>query len=339
MISSPRLLLIGLAALFSAYHLVLALSSLSVPREPGPVIVAMILYAAVTVISLWAPTVAPMPGWNAALNVAVGFVITMLVLSQLDPQAANGYATWFVAAIFTLLVITVVRGQPVFAWIGVGVTVLSVAAWSTPLALTTTGVIGGALWVAIAHALSVALVRADQDAAQYARAGIKAAEWQANQEALLFERRRRLEQMDKLAAPMLRRIVASGGELSEQERRECLHLEAAIRDEIRGRLLLTDEVRAEVMAARRRGVHVTMLDDGGLDALSETDRLTTLAELVDLVDGIEADRLIIRTGTEGSGTAVSVVGLKDTGGDGTAAALGDDDGGDEVTLWHEIRRP
>lgn len=339
MISSPRFLIIGLAALFSAYHLVLAFSSISVPRDPAPVVAAMILYATVTVVSLWTPTKKQMPGWNAALNVAVGLVVAMLVLSQLDPHAANGYATWFVAATSTLMVITVVRGQPVFAWIGVGATAVAIMVWANPLALTTTGVIGGALWVAVAHALSVALVRAEQDAAQYARAGIKAAEWQANQEALLYERRHRLEQMDKLAAPMLRRIIASGGELGPQERRECLHLEAAIRDEIRGRLLLTDDVRAEVMAARRRGVHVTMLDDGGLDALSETDRLAALAELVDVVDGIEADRLIIRTGTEDSDTAVSVVGLRDTGDDGTAAALGDDDGDDEVTLWHEIRRP
>jgi hypothetical protein len=339
MISSPRFLVIGLAALFSAYHLVLALSSMSVPRDPGPVVVAMVLYAMVTILSLWAPASKRMPGWNAALNVAVGLVVCMLVLSQLDPNAKNGYATWFVAAVFTLLVITVVRGQPVFAWIGVFVTLVSIGTWADPMALTTTGVIGGALWVAIAHALSAALVRAEQDAAQYARAGIKAAEWQANQEALLYERRHRLEQMDKLAAPMLRRIVASGGALGPQERRECLHLEAAIRDEIRGRLLLTDDVRAEVMAARRRGVHVTMLDDGGLDALSETDRLAALAELVDVVDGIEADRLIIRTGTDDSGTAVSVVGLRDAGDDGTAAALGDDDDDNEVTLWHEIRRP
>ncbi|MBF4633285.1 hypothetical protein ITJ38_02590 [Agreia pratensis] len=339
MISSPRFLVIGLAALFSAYHLVLALSSISVPRDPAPVVVAMVLYAAATAVSLWAPTAKPMAGWNAALNVAVGPVLSILVLSQLDPHAANGYATWFVAGVFTLLVITMVRGQPVFAWIGVGVTVVAIVVWADPLALILTGVFGGAMWVAIAHALSIALVRAEQDAAQYARAGIKAAEWQANQEALLYERRHRLEQMDKLAAPMLRRIVASGGDLGADERRECLHLEAAIRDEIRGRLLLTDDVRAEVMAARRRGVHVTMLDDGGLDALPEMDRLAALAELVDVVGGIEADRLIIRTGTENSDTAVSVVGLRETGDDGTAAALGDDDGDDEVTLWHEIRRP
>jgi hypothetical protein len=339
LISSPRFLIIGLAALFSAYHLVLAASSIGVPRDPAPVIVAMALYAGVTIISLWAPSSKPMPGWNAALNLAVSLVLAILVLSQLDPHAENGYATWFVAATFTLLVITIVRHQPVFAWIGVVVTTAAIVAWADPLALTTTGVIGGGIWVAVAHALSIALVRAEQDARQYARAGIKAAEWQANQEALLYERRHRLEQMDKLAAPMLRRIVATGGALDADERRECLHLEAAIRDEIRGRLLLTDEVRAEVMAARRRGVHVTMLDDGGLDALPEADRLTALAELVDVVDGVDADRLIIRTGTEDSETAVSVVALKDTADDGTAAALGDDDGDDEVTLWHEIRRP
>lgn len=339
MISSPRFLVIGLAAVFSAYHLVLALSSIGVPHEPGPVVVAMLLYAVVTVISLWVPDSKPMPNWNAALNVAVSVVMALLVLSQLDSSRPTGYATWFVAANLTLMVITMVRRQPMFAWAGVAATAVAIVMWANPLALTTMGVIGGAIWVAVAHALTVALASAEHDAAQYARAGIKAAEWQANQEALLYERRLRLEQMTRLAAPMLRRIVESGGELDEAERRECLHLEAAIRDEIRGRLLLTDEVRAEVMAARRRGVHVTMLDDGGLDTLPETDRLAALSQLVDVVDGFEADRLIIRTGAEGSDTAVSVVGLRDTGDAAEAAALGDDGGDDEVTLWHEIRRP
>ncbi|CAD5993039.1 hypothetical protein [Agreia sp. COWG] len=339
MISAPRYVVISLAALFSAYHLVLAVSSIAVPREPGPVVVAMIIYAAMTILSLWGSPARSMPAWNAALNVAVGIAVCVLVLPQLDPRAQNGYATWFVAAILTLMVITVVRGQVIFAWLGVGATTAAITVWADPLALTTTGVVGGAIMVGIAHALSVALVRAQQDAAQYARAGIKAAEWQANQEAVLYERRLRLEQMDRLAAPMLHRIVATGGVLDDEERRECLHLEAAIRDEIRGRLLLTDEVRAEVMAARRRGVHVTMLDDGGLDALPEADRLAALAELVEVVDGVEVDRLIIRTGTEGSDTAVSVVGLRDVGDDGTAAALGHDTGDDEVTLWREIPRP
>ena len=38
------------------------------------------------------------------------------------------------------------------------------------------------------------------------------------------------------------------------QRRECRMLEAAIRDEIRGRMLLTDAVRAEVQRARERGI-------------------------------------------------------------------------------------
>jgi hypothetical protein len=337
MISSPRILIIVLGAIFSAYHLVLALYTLSVPANPGPVIVAMLIYAGATLASLWTMKSAVLPTWLAALNVAVGIVVSVLVLSQLDFRNPNGYATWSVAAVSTLMVITMVRRQPFFAWLGVASLAVTVVLWSNPVALTTTGVIGGALWVGVAHAVSAALLRAERDAVQFARAGVQAAEWQSTQEAQLYERRVRLEQMSRLAAPMLRRIVVAGGSLTEDERRECLYLEAAIRDEIRGRLLLSDAVRDEVMAARRRGIQVTVLDDGGIDDLPDAERERALSALADEVRQSTADRLIIRTGAEGSPTAVSIVGVRTTG-DGTAAALGTDAADDEVDVWREIPR-
>ena len=51
-------------------------------------------------------------------------------------------------------------------------------------------------------------------------------------------------QTNRIAAPMLRRIADRGGDLTDDQRRECRKLEAAIRDEIRGRMLLNDAVRA-----------------------------------------------------------------------------------------------
>ncbi|MCU1603035.1 MAG: putative integral rane protein, partial [Frankiales bacterium] len=93
----------------------------------------------------------------------------------------------------------------------------------------------------------------------------EAAEWQAGQEAHLYERQFRLMQTSRVALPMLQKIALTGGNLTEEDRQECFHLEGALRDEIRGRRLLNDAVRAQIMILRRRGTAVSLLDDGGVD--------------------------------------------------------------------------
>jgi hypothetical protein len=111
-------------------------------------------------------------------------------------------------------------------------------------------------------------------------------------------------------------------------------LEAAIRDEIRGRMLLTDGVRAEVQRARERGITVNLLDEGGIDDLDEAARDRVLSRLAEAVAGTNADRIIARTAAEGSPVAVTVVGLRDSG----VESSGVDTDDLEVELWLEIPR-
>ena len=112
-------------------------------------------------------------------------------------------------------------------------------------------------------------------------------------------------------------------------------LEAAIRDEIRGRMLLTDAVRGEVQRARERGITVTLLDEGGIDDLDEPSRDRVLSRLAEAVARSNADRIIARTAAEGSPVAVTVVGLREPP-DGAAPAQNTDDL--EVEFWIEIPR-
>ena len=140
-----------------------------------------------------------------------------------------------------------------------------------------------------------------------------------------------------MAIDMLRTIQSSEGELTDEQRQECLHLEGAIRDEIRGRKLLNDAVRTQVMSARRRGATVTLLDEGGIDDLSDGDLDRVLNRLAAAIKKTDADKVIARTVPEGSDVAVTVVGLR-TVGDGSASALGPDVEDDEVDLWLEIPR-
>jgi hypothetical protein len=335
MIAVPRWLMLMLAVLFSAYHVILGISSLDVPRDPGPAIVALALYIVATILSLWPVERMRMSDWLAAFDLGVSIAIPLLVTSQLDAGADNGYATWYVAAVGTLMTIAAARRQLVIAWIGVAALAVQTVLWSGFPALGALGVVGSIVWVAIAHMLTAALATAARDAQRYAQAEREAAAWQAAQDAHVFEGRMRLAHTNRIAAPMLRRIADRGGVLTDEQRRECRMLEAAIRDEIRGRMLLTDGVRLEVQRARERGVIVTLLDEGGIDDLDEPVRDRVLSRLADAIASSNADRIIARTAADGSEIAVTVVGLLVPEGPATIAGDAEDA---EVELWLEIPR-
>ena len=340
-ITVPRSLIVALAAVFSAYHLVLATVSLGMPQHKAPYIAAMVIYAAATTMSLWPSKRMRMPVWLAATNVGAAVAMIFLVSSQLpDGPGSASYAAWYTAAIGTLMVITSSRRRHAYAWLGVGILGAQTIAWQGFSGLFDLGVAGSLMWIGVSHALSSSLASAGRDARQYAVAEQEAAAWRAAQEAHVFERQFRLGQTGRMALPMLRRISATEGELSDAEREECLNLEGAIRDEIRGRKLLNDHVRREVMAARRRGTTVTLLDEGGIDGLSEDDHERVLNRLAEAIASANADRIVARTvPNEDSTTAVTVVGLRSND-EGMSSALGMnvEEEPDEVDLFLEIPR-
>jgi hypothetical protein len=182
------------------------------------------------------------------------------------------------------------------------------------------------------------MAKASKDAQRFALAEREATDWQAAQEAHVFERQFRLGQTIAMASGMLHQIQESKGDLTDEQRQECVYLEGAIRDEIRGRKLLNDAVRKEVMLARRRGAAVTLLDEGGIDDLSDEDLDRVLNRLAVAIHETNSDKVIARTVPEGSDVAITVVGLRSAA-DADAVALGQDSlEDDEVYLWLEIPR-
>jgi len=340
-IGVPRALIVTMAAIFSTYVIVLGLYTITIPANPMPVIAAMALFATATTVSLLPGQRGRMSAWMAVGNVLVCIAMTVLITPQLDParEGGLGYATWYVAAVGTLMTITSTRRRHLFAWIGIGALVVQTVLWGGPGLVVGTGVLGSAVWVAVSHILSRALARASRDAARFSRAEREATDWQAAQDAHLYERQFRLGQTGTTAVPMLRSIEDARGELTAEQRQECLHLEGAIRDEIRGRRLLDDAVRREVMTARRRGVAVSLLDEGGLDELDDRSLERVHSTLAEAIRTTSATRVIARTAPVDSEVAVTVVGITPSG-DGRARDLGqsDDDEDDMVDLWLEIPR-
>lgn len=337
----PRPLIILVGALFSSYLLVLALYSAPFGySDPVETVYVGVAVFAIAMLAVLIPSRSTrMPVWLAAFAVGMAIVLMLVVSAGLDPhrEGGNGYATWYVAAVGALMTATAVRGRPGFAWVGIAFLVIQTLLWAGPGALAALGVIGSASWVGVAHLLTNALAKAVRDSQRFAIAERGAAEWQAAQEAHLNERQFRIGQTTVMAMPMLRTIQQSGGDLTAAQRAECLHLEGAIRDEIRGRRLLNDAVREQVMLARRRGTTVTLLDEGGIDDLEPAELDRVLTELAVALRGTHADKVIVRTVPEGSDTAVTVVGLRSSD-DGSASLLGDSLDDDEVELWLEIPR-
>lgn len=344
MITVPRFVIVLLAAVFSLYHVVLAMVSINAGSSPAQYLIAIILYTVATVLSLLPSGRVRMSWWMAIFNLAVSVAVPILVSSQLGPiedfVPGSDRSTWYVAGVGTLMVITSARRRHGIAWLGVTALVVQTILWAGPGALVSLGVVGSVLWVGVSHALARSLDKASKDARSYTLAEREAAEWRAAQEAHVFERQFRLEQTSRTALPMLRLIVQRGGALTESRRNECLYLEGAIRDEIRGRQLLNNRVREQVMVARRRGVTVTLLDEGGIDDLDDSELERIHNALAVAIRDCGSNLIIARTVTEGSDVAVTVVGLSSFG-EGAARALGsqpEDDDEDRVDLWLEIPR-
>lgn len=345
-VSLPAGIAIGLAALFSVFHLVLAVASFPTVRDVGPVVACMALYAAASAIVLIVPG-RVLPVWAACFALATALVMPVIAAPVVDLARKSDFTTWWVAAVGTLMVVLVVRGRRAFAWVGVGFLAVFAVAWAGPGAFADFGVAGSVTWVAIATGFAVAMGRASRATNDFLRAEQETADWQAAQDAHVFERQFRLSQTTRMALPMLEQVIERGGELTDAERAECLYLEQAIRDEIRGRSLLSDDVRDEVMRLRRRGTIVQLHDDGGIDDLEIDDLRRVHARIAEaLRRAREADNVIVRTVSEGSDSAVSIVGLRLDTAASESAALGagaddeddDEDEDDSVVLWLEIPR-
>lgn len=337
MTPAPRYALVILAALFSAYHLLRAALTLETPREVLPVVIAMVVYATASVLSLWPSGSTRMPSWLASLNLATAIIVPLLVTSQLDPTRNNGYATWHVASVGTLMTITVVRQRELVAYLGIIFLTVQSIVWAGPGLALGMGVTGSLIWVVLASVLTRSIAGAQHDAERLTQAEHATSDWQAAQYAHVHERRRRLSQTGRLATPMLRTIIANEGRLSEADRAECRTLEASLRDEIRGRHLLSDAVREEVLAARRRGAIVNMLDEGGLDELDADVLASIHAQIADALSSSRATRLIVRSVPDDERIAATVVGLRVV--QRAADVVPDpDDDDEELDVWLEIPR-
>lgn len=338
MIPLPRPLLLIVTLGVAASTVGMGLMSLPTSAHPERVVLALALFVGciIATTAVAGDRTAPLSPVVSGLNAGVVLAMALLCASGVHDPRDAGPLDWYIGSAGCLLVLTVVRRQVVHAWIGTGLVVAHTIVWGGVDALFQIGAATMLLWVAAADFGMRSLSHAMRDIHQFGRAEREAVEWQAAQDAHHFERQVRLTQTSRVALPMLRHIADVGCELDEAAMQECRVLEQTIRDEIRGRRLLNDAVREQVIAHRRRGAFVQVLDDGGLDDIDPILMEPVLDKVAETIAGLHSDRIIIRTAPKGSDKAVTVVGITE---DPTAAALGLDDDSDEVDVWLELPRP
>ncbi len=163
-VSIPAGIAIGLAALFSVYHVVLGLTTLPRVLEVGPIVACMVLYVAATGVALFVPG-RVLPVWATSFSLATAIVMPLIAAPAVELDTKDTYQTWWIAAVGTLMVVLVVRGRGAFAWIGVGFLFVHTVAWAGLGALGSLGVVGSVSWVAIAAGFTAAMNRATRSRA------------------------------------------------------------------------------------------------------------------------------------------------------------------------------
>ncbi|SLK00045.1 hypothetical protein [Arthrobacter sp. P2b] len=254
----------ALCAAFVAVHIALGLLSLDMVSSAWPVLLAMAVYLTAVAVVL-RPSSGRLPLRSTVFVLMAVTALTLLVTSVLPTDRWPGYASWHLAATYTLLVAVNIRGQVLLSWIGVLLSVILNTFWASQ---TTLGLVGGLMlniatvgWVTVSTGIGHLLRTNDRKVGQYRADAEAAADWFAAEQALHVARTNWLEHVRQVAGPALGQIANPHHAITERDRLEFQLAEAQFRDEIRGRVLATAKVVEAARSARQRGVTVQLLDD------------------------------------------------------------------------------
>lgn len=291
----PNRALVSLVTIsFGLFHAVLGLAVLDrYQRQDLPLIAIGIYAIAVIFVTITAEGLA-LPKICTWICVGVAAVVPALVNSSLADYQAGNYTTWYVTGIGTLLGITAVRQGRLPAAIGTVLLVVQVLAFAGLGAIFNSGLMGAVVLVFVGLISAFILASAESEAESYRSQTTATLAATAANSVVRQERKARLSQTLSRARPLLEQISSQAGALDENQRLEARLLEAELRDEIRGRSLMTEKLRQVVRGLRESGVEVQLLDDGGIDDLDEASREELLDQVSHAISKVSAGKVVVR---------------------------------------------
>lgn len=121
-----------------------------------------------------------------------------------------------------------------------------------------------------------------------------------------FTAERRVKEVRALSEAMLQRIAFNPAPVTRDEINDFRFAEAQLRDTIRGRYIVNEQILQATWAARKRGVKVDILDERGETLPDNISKLLT-ESAVDLLDEVNDGTVTIRAFPKDDLTAVMLV--------------------------------
>lgn len=287
---------------------VAATSGSTVTNIAGPFAAAAIYTAAI--IALIAVEGDPLPMLPTLLLTLTGPACSALVLSVSPASGLTSVAVAMshgtAAAIYAFMI---VRGRRLAPWLGylaiIGVYLLWGSLSGAGAAAAGVQVLADAAPLLMAMLFSYTLrPTATEVFSLRQQTTVRVAHLAASR-AASDERTRQVRQLDSLARPLLE-LIASGAELTPEQRLDCGILEAHLRDRLRAPLMSELDLDAPAYDARLRGVDVVLIDDSSEEIPPNIrERIAKLATsvLTDAADG----EVFVRVSPSHRSTVASVL--------------------------------
>jgi len=271
--------------------------------------VAMVL-CCVGVVIVGRPYPDPFPLPLTLVVLGIITVSTILVCYALPDSDSLGRATWHLGANTWLIWFLILRRRVLLGWAGGLVMVLVMLTWAllagnSPLWALLLVQSQLALMI-VATLFGAALRRTAVRINELTQRSVDASAVAASANAALEIRVQRAEELASTAVPLLDQIARSS-EFTAGDRAAFAHVEAHLRDGVRGRSLLLPALVSSVARSRERGVEVTLLDDRGT-ALPSKQAMKDIGDrLAAALDAVTDGAVTIRLLPAGRDIAVTMV--------------------------------
>lgn len=268
-----------------------------------------LLPPAVLLLKAWPDAL--LPRWVAQLTVVVIGAVNFLVLPQIITTGWPGYASWCTGAGSDLSRGLLMRGRPVYAWVGSAATTLATAYWvistGRPLFMIFTYMLGHYFTLASWHGVAHLSTRATtQIAATQRETARLQAQQRAHEEADRIMTSR-MASVRQRVTPLLTQI-ADGKAPTPKLRSQAYLLEAELRDEIRAPFFTGTSIVTSAQDARRRGTEVILLDDSGdTTTIDDRTRANAVNYVTKLLDLTQSNRVVIRLNPPRRPTLLTIV--------------------------------
>ncbi len=265
------------------------------PLQRNYELLALCLYLSAAIPSFLLYRGLRLPLAQALFNLVVTVIMPALVIWQRAVINDVSVGGWVVMGTAVILTVTAVRQQRLLAVLGTISLAAQLLYQYGAIVAMTGGLIGAVVLVLAGLGVSTGIQRANSEVDQYRLQEENSRSQIAAITATRNERASRLQEILGAAIPMLSEVAAAKNPLSPERKLQTKMLELSLRDEIRGRNLLSPEMKSEIARLRNLGCEVAVLDEGGTDHLSAESKNEILNRAVLALQDVTQGRVTIRS--------------------------------------------